>query len=490
VSPLNYCLGISVDDGVLHLLGLRSAWGTVEGVGSLRVPLPAVAEAEGPFLQEIAKFLLAHRIPPGVQVVLGAPRGEFLLRRFTIPPVKARLLPALVEFEIERHLPGKREEFLCGWRVEGKVKGGGHAILLGAARREQLSRPLALLRRANVEPRAVLAEPLALSAAFRRHVRETDDALLLDLGLGSCGLDTLRAGRLDASRSISLEGTGWRESFPGAEREEGGGASESRQSAALKVAELLAAKIRHPLFLASLPGGKIPEVRLLGYGVNRSVLVEKLQNELRVPVRVFSPWQHVRFATPPADLAAFTAPLLLALHGLRERAPLRLSDERQEVAHAGAGLGLSIVLGVLLAAILVTSLASFGMRQRRQLALIDGEIRRLKVQMAAVDAVDRRLQEQRTRLQYLRGTIGGRTSQAAILKELTTLILDDSYLSEYTFKGGSVEITGFSPSASKLLPLLEASPLFTGVEFSAPIVAQGGGLERFRIRMKLEKAVG
>ena len=63
---------------------------------------------------------------------------------------------------------------------------------------------------------------------------------------------------------------------------------------------------------------------------------------------------------------------------------------------------------------------------------------------------------------------------------------DAAYLTEYAFRERTIEITGLAPSASQLLPVLEASPLFSGVEFSAPIVAQGAGLERFRIRLRLE----
>ena len=93
-------------------------------------------------------------------------------------------------------------------------------------------------------------------------------------------------------------------------------------------------------------------------------------------------------------------------------------------------------------------------------------------------------------LAFLEGAVGARARQAEILRELTGLIPDSAYLSEYSFRERTVEITGLAPSASQLLPVLEASPLFAGVEFSAPIVAQGAGLERFRIRLRLEGAGG
>jgi hypothetical protein len=53
-----------------------------------------------------------------------------------------------------------------------------------------------------------------------------------------------------------------------------------------------------------------------------------------------------------------------------------------------------------------------------------------------------------------------------------------------------VEISGLAPSASRLLPLLEASPLFSGAEFSAAIVSQGKDRERFKIRLHVGESDG
>ena len=114
----------------------------------------------------------------------------------------------------------------------------------------------------------------------------------------------------------------------------------------------------------------------------------------------------------------------------------------------------------------------------------------LKTKKDKVDKISRVVQEQRVRLNYLAESVRGRARPPEILRELTGLLPDTAYLSELNFRDRTVEITGLAPSASQLLPVLEASPLFSGVEFSAPIVAQGAGLERFRIRMKVEPGGG
>lgn len=480
---LKHRLGASVVEGHLCLLCLRVGAGRAEVEAALRVAVPPGVDEEPAFLEEVAAFLIAKRVPAGARLTLGVPRSQFILRRFATPKVTARNLPELVGFEMDRHLPGRREEFLCGWRVEGRTADGGHAVLLGAARKQGLERMVTLLRRANLLPTSIQPETFALAECLRRTAGESRNALLIDLAPGAAGLDFIRNGRVEFSRTFPIDDPAWRDA--GAGPEAAGLRREAAQRVGGKLAELLAS----PLFRESLPGGALPDVRICGFGANRSHLVEKLESELRVPVRAFSPWPLVRWGSPPADLTPYAAALALALFD-GGAAGLELDPARQEGLHRAPSLRLTATLALLLAAVAATHLAAYGMRQRQQLNLADGEIRALKTRMTQVEAVNRALQEQRAHLEFLRSTVSGRARQAEILRELTVLLPDSSYLTELTYRERRVEITGFAPSASQLLPAIEASPLFAGVEFSAPIVAQGTGLERFRIRMRLESAGG
>jgi general secretion pathway protein L len=254
---------------------------------------------------------------------------------------------------------------------------------------------------------------------------------------------------------------------------------------------LLTERLASPLFRESFPAGVLPELHIGGYGANRSRLLELLQMQQAAPPRPFSPWPLVHWARPPADLTPYTTSLALAFLGEGSRsAGLELDPERQEELHRAPSLRLSAALALALVVVLIAHGAAYGLRQQRQLALADREIQLLQTKMKLVNEVGQRVKDQRVRLGYLRDTVRGRARLPEILRELTGLLPDSAYLSELTFRERTVEITGLAPSASQLLPVIEASPLFSGVEFSAPIVAQGAGLERFRIRMKLEATGG
>ncbi len=491
---LKHHLGAIVVQGHLNLVCLRIGVGRAEVAGVFRAPLPPGADEEPAFFQELSAFLIASRIPASVRVTLGVPRGEFILRRFETPPVKARNLSALVGFEMDRHLPGRREDFLCGWRVDGRTEAGGYYVLLGAARKVTVERSVALLRRANLAPASIQPETFALAGLLRRATGAKGDALLIDLGHTAVGIDYIREGRPGVSWIVPIDDPQWHlpASHAAAEAPEtAGGLAVQRQEAAQRLGAALAERLASPLVRESFPEGALPEVYVGGYGANRSHLIEKLQSLQQAPLRTFSPWPLVHWGSPPADLTPYTSSLALAFAGdVSSATGLELDPERQEELHRAPSLRLSVALAVILAVVLVAHLAAYGLRQQRQLEIADREIRALKTKMTKVDEINRLVQGQRVRLDYLSATVRGRARPPEILRELTGLLPDTAYLSELTFRERTVEITGLAPSASQLLPVIEASPLFSGVEFSAPIVAQGAGLERFRIRMRLETAGG
>jgi len=67
------------------------------------------------------------------------------------------------------------------------------------------------------------------------------------------------------------------------------------------------------------------------------------------------------------------------------------------------------------------------------------------------------------------------------LKELTERIPQEAWLRTLNMDKQGIEITGQASAANQLIPLLENSPSFAGVEFTAP-VTKAGDKEQFRIK--------
>ena len=78
-----------------------------------------------------------------------------------------------------------------------------------------------------------------------------------------------------------------------------------------------------------------------------------------------------------------------------------------------------------------------------------------------------------------------------VLRELTEIIPEDAWLTEFNYNSGRREIrlSGYALSASQLLPVLEQSGLFENVRFTSPITTdQRLQKEQFRLEMQLKPA--
>jgi general secretion pathway protein L len=73
------------------------------------------------------------------------------------------------------------------------------------------------------------------------------------------------------------------------------------------------------------------------------------------------------------------------------------------------------------------------------------------------------------------------------LKAVTDLIPETSYLTTFRYREDKIELDGISDKASELIAILESSPYFAGVEFTAPTTKYLSSQERFSLRMRIEQ---
>lgn len=73
-------------------------------------------------------------------------------------------------------------------------------------------------------------------------------------------------------------------------------------------------------------------------------------------------------------------------------------------------------------------------------------------------------------------------SVVKLLAEVTHVLPDSAWVTDFSSKGNTLTITGYAASASELIAPLEGSPLLTSPEFSAPVTkVPGQSGERFTI---------
>jgi len=73
-----------------------------------------------------------------------------------------------------------------------------------------------------------------------------------------------------------------------------------------------------------------------------------------------------------------------------------------------------------------------------------------------------------------------------LLRELTAILPDDTWLDRLQVKGDSVQIIGQSSKASALIGIVESSKLFSGAAFTSPVTTDPRtGKERFMLSARI-----
>jgi general secretion pathway protein L len=117
---------------------------------------------------------------------------------------------------------------------------------------------------------------------------------------------------------------------------------------------------------------------------------------------------------------------------------------------------------------------------------VNGEVARLAPEALKVE---KQLEESRAlskQLQTFRRRLDQSPNKLVILKDLTQLIPDHTWLFQMRLSQQNLEMGGMSKSAADLIPLLEKSGWLTKTEFASPIVTDASKLEHFKIKAEVK----
>ena len=191
-----------------------------------------------------------------------------------------------------------------------------------------------------------------------------------------------------------------------------------------------------------------------------------------------------RIATLPADDRGAHELALAVASGRRARL-LDLLPPALRPRRVTRAQGITLGIATITAALLVAALLVPGYREQRHLDQINAEIARLEPQVRAAERVVRELDRKRKLLTTITGVESASMRPLPVMRELTDLLPNDTWLTTLSLDQKGVEVTGQAAAASTLIPLLENSSRLERVEFSSP-VTRGRDKEQFRIRAAWE----
>jgi Tfp pilus assembly protein PilN len=410
-------------------------------------------------LKEALVSLLPHINTARDQVYVCLPQEQTVVQQVLLPLAAEDNLQQVLEYEIERQLPFKREQIYYDFLPAGR-KGDRLCVYLFAIAKKNLDAVLAALESIGIKPRGVETTVTAL-ANYLLFTRE--------LGASGAALLAVHPGFWEVI-GIEAKAKGWHHT------------AELRFSHRLPTVDWAHGPAREILLECSR---QVPRLfrcgdvtGLNGLAAEHLAQAEDIVSPDSVKLKGFTS------GAEPRNIPAIGA----ALRGLRE-ASFRANFLRHEsdADQRNAASLLNTVLVSVLALALIAWAASFPIKDELRLRQLQAENGKLAPAIEALRREEEQLERLRKEAAFLSNLNQRRGEVLRVLDELSKTVPSTAYLSNLRYRSGVLELQGNAESASALIPVLERSSLFENVGFNAPSNRGRDNRETFSLKADLEK---
>lgn len=422
------------------------------------IALRAEGEARERALKQALVSLLPHINAARDQIYVCLPQEEAVVQQVTLPLAAEENLERVLEYEIERQLPFKREDVYYDF-LPGAKRGEKLSVFVFAVPKRSLDSTLALLDSVGIRPRGVETTVTALANYLlftgRMHER---GAALVAAHAGSWEMIGIEAKR-----------NGWQP------------AADLLFSYRFPLEDWAHGPAKELLLGCSR---QVPQLFRCGDPAGLNGVAEQLANAEDL-AELSSP--RLRGFASRSSVDAIPA-VGAALHGVREGALRANFLHHEGASERGNRLSLlnSVLLGVLLIVLLVWG-ASFPIKDELRLRQLESENRKLEPAVQALRREEEQLDRLRKELNFLGSLEQRRGEILRVTDELSRVLPNNAYLSNLRYRAGVLEIQGSAENASALIPLLERSPIFQNVGFNAPSNRGRDNRETFSLKAEIEK---
>jgi general secretion pathway protein L len=384
---------------------------------------------------------------------IGLQRSLVTVKALELPPAVGGDMAQMVSFELERHVPFPPEDIAFDFAPLPAPREGPSRVLVAACERRTVERALRLLEAPKLRPLAITVACHDLPALLRRGLR-TGRAVWAHHNGAMTDLVFLQDGALRLSRTVPVES-----------------------------AEVLADEV----------GGTLP---LLGWSecdvlwVSGDDAADLLASDglrrlgLAVSEPPYAPAAAALVAALPEDQRGPALLALAAAAGSRRPVLNLLSEALRPQTFSGAQIA-TAALAVVAAGLGLGLLLAQGHRDQRYLDELTAAGRALEPDVKAVEGIAAELNQNRRLLANLESIRRGGIRPLPLLRELTELVPQDTWLNTLSMDVRGVELAGQANAANQLIPLLESSASLERVEFTSP-VTKGRDKEQFRIKAAWE----
>ena len=424
------------------------------------IALRAETDSRERALRQAIVSLLPHFSAARDSLYICVPQEQAVVQKLFLPLAAESNLQQVLEYEIERQLPFRREDIYFDFMPAGK-QGDKLGVYLFAIPKKNVAHIIDVLSSFGIKTNGVETTATAI-ANYLLFCRKdlNDPAAILGGQNDAWEIVGVRSGVDGWKRNAELL---FSHCLTPADWNHGVGKEILQECIA-----------KYPLF-----GWGEADVFLRSISTNGDVSYEDLvaAGNQRLGTGGNIAHSHV--------LPAFGA----ALRGLRE-ASFAVNFLRQPGVAEGGGKALSGINAVLMGLLLISAIAlgvSYPVKDEMRLRQIQKENKKLEPAVEALRREESQLEGIRKEASYLADFDKRKGDVLRILDELSNTVPTSAYLSNLRYRSGHLEIQGSAENASGLIPVLERSPLFENVGFNAPSNRGRDNRETFSLKADIEK---
>ncbi len=443
-------------------------------------------KAEKHFLNEVNRFLIENNSWPE-SVVVSLPRSLIMFKTFELPAPDIKAVHSMVDFELERHFSSGLDNLYYTYQLTQKPGNIFH-VASAAIKKEIADYYLELIHKLNLKPTVLDISTFAnANLTIPLETKNSGVSALADISSRVLDIVLIKNGIIEFSRSQTWENLEQKNDY-----------SEKTISPSRieKLSGSISQKIIEELEQALSSCQKIEEnetveqIYIFGGGPLAQPIAEKIEKETEVSTILLEVPGSVAPALPESFSSnhMMTA-LSLALSGLKNQkfqTNLLPRDLRPKRSKANPKTSLALAATVVL--FLLGWVGSQIQFNSKTLTSLEGQLKEIKGEVSNLEKIDLEHISIQQYVDILNTIDKQYPAKLPLLGRLSQSLPRDTWLTNIKFQKGEMEIKGFSPSASKLVPLIEKSPNFKKTGFVGSIIRESIG-EKFTIRAKLEPSL-